>query len=103
VNRSTPGAFGFFTLIQDLLGPDRYGSAQCFETMPSKPSLQAREDGRPSPSMCLILYARVDDVPHEMLEPAPSLLQCLDPQVDSAQFQQVEGVEEDAVVVRLAV
>ena len=39
----------------------------------------------------------------EMFEPAPALLQGLDPQVDAAQFQQVEGVEEHPVVVGLAV
>jgi hypothetical protein len=27
LNRSTPGAFGFFTLIHDFVGPDRYGCA----------------------------------------------------------------------------
>ena len=39
----------------------------------------------------------------EVLEPAPALLQGLDPQVDAAQLQQVEGVEEHPVVVSLAV
>jgi hypothetical protein len=38
-----------------------------------------------------------------MLEPAPALLQRLDPQVGAAQLQQVEGVEEYPVVVGLAV
>jgi hypothetical protein len=37
-----------------------------------------------------------------MLGPVPALLQRLDPQVDAAQLQKVEGVGEDPAVVSLA-
>jgi hypothetical protein len=40
------------------------------------------------------LDARVGDLSQEVLEPTPALLQGLNPQVDPAQLQQVEGVEE---------
>jgi hypothetical protein len=51
-NRSTVGASWFFTLIHDLLRPDRYGWARCFETMPSKPSLQASRRWSPRQRRC---------------------------------------------------
>ena len=41
LERSTPGAAGFLTLIQVLDRPDLYGWSRCLETMPSRPSLQA--------------------------------------------------------------
>jgi len=49
------------------------------------------------------LDARVSDLPQEVLEPASALLQGLDPQVDAAQFQEIEGVEERSAIVGLAV
>jgi hypothetical protein len=53
LKRSTPGAKGFLTLSQTLLGPDRYGCPRCFETMPSQPSLRAcAKVAAPSPSRC---------------------------------------------------
>jgi hypothetical protein len=45
----------------------------------------------------------VGNLPQQILQPAPSLLQGHDPEVDPAQFQQVEGVEGDPAVVALAV
>ena len=53
--------------------------------------------------MLVELNTRVGDLPEEMLQAAPALLQGLDPQVDAAQLQQVESVEEHLVVVCLAV
>ena len=38
--RRAAAAFGFFTFIQTLEGPERYGAFSFFETIPSKPSLQ---------------------------------------------------------------
>jgi hypothetical protein len=49
------------------------------------------------------LDALVGDLTQEVLEPAPALLQGFDPKVDAAQLQQVESIEEDLVVVGLAV
>jgi hypothetical protein len=58
------------------------------------------KDGRSVALDVLVeLYPGVADLLHEMLEPAPALLKALDPQVDSAQLQQIEGVEEGADVV----
>jgi hypothetical protein len=39
--RIAAGAFGFLTLIQVFDGPERFGASIFFETMPSRPSLQA--------------------------------------------------------------
>ena len=49
------------------------------------------------------LDARTGDASQEILEPAPSLLQRQRPNVDAAQLQEVEGVEERSVVVSLTV
>ncbi len=49
------------------------------------------------------LDARVGDLSEEVLEPTPALLQGLNPQVDPAQLQQVEGIEEHPDVVSLTV
>jgi len=51
--RTIAGLFGFLTLIQSRDGPDRYGAVSRFDTMPSKPSLQAcRNTTAPSSSVC---------------------------------------------------
>jgi hypothetical protein len=53
------------------------------------------EYGRPVPDDVLVeLDALVGDLSQEVLEPTPALLQRLDPKVDPAQLQQVEGVED---------
>lgn len=50
ITRTAAGAFGFLVLSQDLDGPERYGAAIRFETIPSKPSLQtALNISSPSP------------------------------------------------------
>jgi hypothetical protein len=49
------------------------------------------------------LDAPVGDLPQEVLEPAPALLQRLDPQVDAAQLREIERVEEHPLVVSLTV
>jgi hypothetical protein len=69
----TAGADGFFTLIQLLLGPDRYGCSRCFETMPSRPSLQAwgQDDGAVPDNVLVELNAWLSGLPQEVLEPAP--------------------------------
>ena len=40
-SRRTAGAFGFLTLIQCSVRPDRYGEPSRFDAMPSRPSAQA--------------------------------------------------------------
>src|SRR5262249_4650019 len=39
--RVAAGALGFLTLIQAFDGPERYGASSFFETIPSRPRLQA--------------------------------------------------------------
>jgi len=41
IARVAAGAFGFFILIQVLDGLERYGAFSFFETIPSRPRLQA--------------------------------------------------------------
>ena len=73
--------------------------------MPSKERLSsAIEDDRAVPDDVLVeLNARVGDLPQKVLERALSLFQGVRPEVDGAQFQQVEGEKGDPVVVSLTV
>jgi hypothetical protein len=51
--RIIAGLSGFLTLIQSRDGPERYGAFSRFDTMPSKPNLQAcRNTKAPSTSVC---------------------------------------------------
>jgi hypothetical protein len=48
--RIIAGLSGFFALIQSREGPDRYEALSRFDTMPSRPSLQACRKIRAPPS-----------------------------------------------------
>jgi hypothetical protein len=99
-NRKTPGAFGFLILSQTLLGPDRYGGSRCFETMPSRPNLQACvKMAAPSPSRCSLYLTPAGALAMRLRQSGLALLKRPRSPVLTVGFEQVEGVEKHLIVV----